>query len=144
MVVVLTGAALVFLGHAASALPGQDARRPPAVDIPANATLEGIPAVRIDSFEGGTMRRVLGPVQAANEHLTIRVVDGQFFWTSRGDRPLHLNRSDGFTYLSSEPGRYVRFTRLGDSISYVEHVDMGLGSVTWWGELTIAVGKPRE
>ena len=140
-IVVFTVVALMCLGVAASGLPDQEATQPQKIEIPANATLEGIPAVRIDSFEGGTARRVLGPVQAASEHLTISVVNGQFYWTSRGNRPLQLNRADEFTYLSSEPGRYVRFTRLGDTISYVEHVDMGLGSVTWWGELRIVAGK---
>ena len=54
---------------------------------------------------------------------------------------LRLSSSGVFTYLSSEPGQYIRLTRLNDKISYIEHVDLGLGSVTWWGELRIAVGK---
>jgi hypothetical protein len=69
------------------------------------------------------------------------LIDGQFYWTTRGNRLLHLNSSGEFTYLSSEPGQYIRFTRLNDKISYVEHVDLALGSVTWFGELRIVVGK---
>jgi hypothetical protein len=69
--------------------------------------------------------------------LTIRVVDGQFYWTSRENRPLRLSQSGEFTYLASDPGRYIRFTRLDDQIGYVEHLDAAWGSVTWWGELRI-------
>jgi hypothetical protein len=83
----------------------------------------------------------LTAAEASKERLTVTVVNGQFYWTSRGNRPLRLSLSRIFTYLSSEPGQYIRLTRLDDKISYVEHVDLGLGNVTWWGELRIAVGK---
>jgi hypothetical protein len=121
---------------------GQETPRPQPVEIPASATsLEGIPTVRIDSAEGGTRRRVLDPAEAAKARLTVRVVDGQFYWTSRGNRLLHLNSSGEFTYLSSEPGQYIRLTRVNDRISYVEHVDITSGTVTWFGELRIVIGK---
>jgi len=35
----------------------------------------------------------------------------------------------------------VRFRRLGERLSYVEHVDLDLGSVTYWGELRIVLDK---
>jgi hypothetical protein len=133
---------LVCVGFAVHGMGAQETRRPQPVEIPAGATsLEGIPTVRIDSDEGKTTRRVLDAAEAAKARLTIRVVDGQFYWTSRGNRPLHLNSSAEFTYLSSEPGQYIRVTRLNDRISYVEHVDLTAGSVTWFGELRIVVSK---
>ena len=67
--------------------------------------------------------------------LTTRVVG------TRGNRLLSLNSFGEFTYLSSQPGQYIRFARLNDKISYVEHVDSTSGSVTWFGELRIVVGK---
>ena len=121
---------------------GQDVPRPQHVEIPAGATsLEGIPTERIDSAEGNTTRRVLDAAEAARDRLTVKVIDGQFYWTTRGNRPLRLNLSREFTYLSSEPGQYIRLTRLNDKISYVEHVDLTSGSVTWFGELRIVIGK---
>ena len=121
---------------------GQEAPQPQRVEIPANATsLEGIPTVRIDSAEGMASRRSLDAAEAAKAGLTVRVVDGQFYWTTRGDRLLHLNTSGEFTYLSSEPGQYIRLTRLNDKISYAEHVDLNSGSVTWFGELKVVIGK---
>jgi hypothetical protein len=132
-------AGLVLLMVGAGAALAQEAR-PQSVEMPAEATaLEGTPTVRIDSVEGSTTRRVLGESEAATQPLAIRIVDGEFYWTSRDNRRLRLSTAGEFTYLSSEPGKYVRFTRLHDRISYVEHVDTELGSVTWWGELRIVV-----
>jgi hypothetical protein len=121
---------------------GQAPAEAQKVEIPATATtLEGIPTVRLDSAQAGATRRHLSGTEASKDRLTVTVVNGQFYWTSRGNSPLRLSSSGVFTYLSSEPGQYIRLTRLNDKISYVEHVDLGLGSVTWWGELRIAVGK---
>jgi hypothetical protein len=115
---------------------------PASVNIPANATvLEGVPAVRIDSAEGDTTRRVLDEAESAKHRLVVRIVAGEFYWTSRDNRRLRLDASGPFTYLSAEPGQYIRLTRINDKVSYVEHVDMPTGSVTWWGELRIVGGK---
>ena len=74
--------------------------------------------------------------------MSIRIEDGGFYWSSRDNRRLALTSSGEFTYLSSsEPGRYVRIRRLNDRLTYMEHVDTDLGSVTYWGELRIVFGK---
>jgi hypothetical protein len=78
----------------------------------------------------------------AEHRLTIKAENGRYFWASRGNLPLTLSSSGEFTYLaSSEPGKYVRFRRVNDRITYVEHVDMAHGSVTYWGELRIVLGR---
>ena len=136
------GAAIACLGLVVPFGLGQEPPQPQRVEIPAGATsLEGIPTVRIDFAEGTTTRRLLDAAEAAKARLTVRVVNGQFYWTTRGNHLLSLNSSGEFTYLSSEPGQYIRFTRLNDKISYVEHVDLVSGSVMWFGELRIVVGK---
>jgi hypothetical protein len=115
---------------------------PQRVEIPKAAILQGVPTVRIDSAEDATTRRILDPAEASQNPLRVRVRDGRFYWASHDNRLLQLNSSGPFTYLtSSEPGSYIRLTRLNDKISYVEHVDLKeRGSVTWWGELRIVVG----
>jgi hypothetical protein len=130
------------LATVASFAHGQ-APAPQPVEIPPTATLQGVPTVRIDSTEASTTRRVLAPAEAAKTPLTVRVRDGQYVWASRGDQPLHAYASGAYTYLtSSEPGRYIRLTRLKDKITYVEHVDnKEFGSITWWGELRIVLGR---
>lgn len=113
------------------------------VEIPRTATLEGVPTVRIDSTDASTTRRVLTPAEAAKTPLTVGVRDGQYVWASRHNQPLRAYSSGAYTYLtSSEPGRYIRLTRLNNTIAYVEHVDnKEFGSVTWWGELRIVLGR---
>jgi hypothetical protein len=113
------------------------------LDLPAGTTaLEGLPAVRIDTSRDRATRHELDSREAAGSRLTIRVADGRFYWSGRGDRPLAATDSGGFTYLSSsEPGRYVRIRQLNDRLTYVEHVDTDAGSVTYWGELRIVVGR---
>jgi hypothetical protein len=111
--------------------------------VPANATaLEGVPSVRLDATEEGAKRRRLQGAEASEHRLRVAIVNGQYYWASRENRPLTLTTSGEFTYLSStDPGHYVRFRRINDRISYVEHVDMPQGSVTYWGELRIVLGK---
>jgi hypothetical protein len=112
------------------------------VEIPEAATvLEGTPTVRIDSSEGSTTRRVLSAAEAEQARLTVKIVDGRLYWTSRENRPLQFSSTGDFTYLSSEPGKYIRLTRLNDKISYVEHIDLAGRTVTWWGELRILLDR---
>jgi hypothetical protein len=114
-----------------------------APQIPENATaLEGVPTIKLDATREGATRRELNGVEAANQRLTINIVNGQYYWSSRENLLLTVTSSGEFTYLlSTDPGRYVRFRRINDRIAYVEHVDMALGSVTYWGELRIVLGK---
>jgi hypothetical protein len=113
------------------------------VQVPKNAVaLEGRPLVRIDTTEDQVMRRPLTEAEMAEHRLTIKAKNGRYFWASRGNLPLTLSSSGEFTYLaSSEPGKYVRFRRVNDKITYVEHIDMAHGSVTYWGELRIVLGR---
>lgn len=138
---------LTASGLLASAVLAQGGAQPSTAQIPVNAiALEGIPTVRVDSAAGDTTRRVLSQNEATKSRLVVNIVDGKYYWTSRDNRPLRLDASGPFTYLSSEPGQYIRFTRINDKVAYVEHVDMPLGSVTWWGELEIILPKqpPRR
>lgn len=122
--------------------PAQESQQPHKVEIPPTVTtLEGVPTVRIDSTQDATQRRVLSTTEATKQRLIVNVVDGRFYWSSRENRPLQLSSAGEFTYLASDPGKYIRITRLDEKISYVEHVDMASGSITWWGELTIVVNK---
>jgi hypothetical protein len=113
------------------------------VQLPKNAVaLEGKPFVRIDATEDQVTRHPLTEAEKAENRLTIKAENGRYFWVSRGNLPLTLSSSGEFTYLaSSEPGKYVRFRRVNDRITYVEHVDMAHGSVTYWGELRIVLGR---
>jgi len=121
---------------------GQESTEPQPVEIPPTAAvLEGIPTVRVDAAEDGATRQVLSESEAEESRLTVGFVDDQYYWTSRDNQPLQKFAVGAFTYLSSDPGHYIRFTRLNDRIAYEEHVDSASGSTTWWGELRIVVGQ---
>jgi hypothetical protein len=114
--------------------------------LPPDATaLEGVPEVQVETTREGATRRVLGRADAEGSRLQIRVKDGRLFWGGSSE-PLAVYESGAYTYLSSatEPGRYVRLTRLNDRLTYVEHVDKTDRSVTFWGELRIVLGSTRR
>jgi hypothetical protein len=61
-----------------------------------------------------------------------------------GSRSLLFTAPDEpFTYVSCEPGRYVRVRHLNDNVAYLEHVDMASGRVTWRGALRLDLSPPR-
>jgi hypothetical protein len=122
---------------AAQERPGAD-----VLNLPPGATvLEGLPDVRVDATELTVTRRELDAVEAATERLRVRVQDGRLY--SSDGSPLSVSESGGFTYLrsSTHPGRYVRLRRLDDRLLYVQHIDMGEYSVTYWGELRVVLGR---
>ena len=129
------GAAMLTLLASAAA-----AQAPPW-PLPANTrALEGLPRVQVETTESATTRRVLTEAEARERRLMLRVDEGRYYWGAQ-TRPLTVDVSGNFVYLSSEPGKYIRLRRLDDRLSYVEHVDMGTRSVTWWGELRVKLGR---
>ena len=112
------------------------------IEIPADAIrLEGIPRMRVEEEETRATHRILQPAEASKERLVVRVRNGEFFWETRDNQPLRLNLSGEFTYLSTDPGHYIRLSRVGDTLTYVEHVEMDSRSVTWRGEIKIVLGR---
>ena len=115
---------------------------PDSVVIPRAATaLDGIPTVLISSDGDTTEKQSLSGAEATKNRLLITVVNGQFYWASRGNRPLQLLGSGAFTYLYEGPGAYIKFTKLGNKIVYMEHANISLSTLTYWGELKIITGK---
>jgi hypothetical protein len=121
----------------------QSSSSPAGGTFPPNTVgLEGLPRVRIDATMNRVSRRELDATEAAKSRLTITILDGRLYEGDRTGTPLTMTSSGGFTYLSSStPGRYIRLQRLNDMFSYVEHVDMAFGSVTYWGELRLVLKK---
>jgi hypothetical protein len=115
-----------------------------AAQIPQQATaLEGVPRSQVEVTAETTARRLLDEATALKSQLRIRIDNGRYYWASRQDRPLTVTSAGEFTYLmSNEPGQYVRIRRVDNRLSYVEHLDTQMGSVTYWGELRVVLGKP--
>ncbi len=138
---VMCGLAFLMLVSAGGAAQSTSEGVP--ASIPAGATaLQGLPTVRVDTTVDKTKRHAL-TAKEANEHgLRITLTGGRYFWTSRQNEELTLQPSGEFTYLTTaSPGQYVRLRRVNDRLTYVEHLDMGSQSVTYYGELRILLGK---
>jgi hypothetical protein len=133
-------AACLALGAASVAGQAQTSAAKPVIPETAS-TLEGVPTVRLDTTTEGARRRQLTGEEAAKSGLKIKVVDGKYYWESRDNRPLTVTSSGAYTYLSTEPGQYVRLRKVDDRIEYVEHVDKAWESVTFWGELRVVLKK---
>jgi hypothetical protein len=115
---------------------------PEPIEIPAAATaLEGVPTSLGSSDENGTEKRVLNVREATKNRLLVTIVNGTFYWASRGNRQLKIHQSGAFTYLYEGPGAYIKFARVGNKIVYLEHGNIFLSTVTYWGEIKIITGK---
>lgn len=131
---------LVIIVIAAAAARSAQAQDPAQLlGIPKTVTLEGMPTVKVETSEDGTARQQLNPQEAAQHPLRLRFKDGTPF--GQGNDPLQIRVSDGFTYVTTKPGSYIRLRRLNDRITYVEHLDQGPKSVTYWGEIRLGLGK---
>jgi hypothetical protein len=139
----VSGYASIFLTALIAAGAAAQAQAPDSPVIPDTAkALQGEPSVRVEITPEGAVRQKLGAEEAARERLEVSIVNNRFYWTSRDNRLLSLKTAGEFVYLASlDPGHYIRFRQVNDRISYVEHVDTGFGSVTYWGELRIVLGK---
>jgi hypothetical protein len=137
---VICGIALVmFSAGVSSRSQSADA----SASLPAGTTaLRGLPTVRVESTADETKRHGLTAKESSEHGLSISVSGGRYFWTSRQNEELTLRTSGEFTYLTTaNPGQYVRLRRINNRLTYVEHLDMGPKSVTYFGELRIVLGK---
>jgi hypothetical protein len=137
---IVCGLALLVLSAGASGQLGQAVTAPA---IPAAATLlQGSPTVQVETTIDGTKRHTLTASEANAHGLSISVNDGRYFWTSRQNEELTPTTSGEFIYLTSgTPGQYVRLRRVNDRLTYIEHLDMGARTVTYFGELRIVLGR---
>jgi len=120
----------------------QNAELPSPVEIPAFATaLEGIPSTLVTSDSDGTQTVPLSRDEAAKNRVLVTIVNGRFYWANRENRPLELGPSGSFTYLFNGPVGYIKFSRFGNKILYMEHASVFLTTLTYWGELKIVTGR---
>ena len=136
-------AASLALGAAGVAAQAQTSGAKPVIPDAAS-TLEGVPTVRVDTTKEGAKRRQLTGEEAAQSALKIKVVEGKYYWESRGNRPLTVTSSANTP--TSRPSQ-VNTSGCGSwtktRSSHVEHVDKAWESVTFWGELRVVL-KGKE
>ena len=93
---------------------------------------------------------VASGLMTKRQHLTYFAVTGllalafglYLVFINAGDPVIWILLGSGaFTYLYEGPGAYIKFTKLGNKIVYMEHVNISLSTLTYWGELKIITGK---
>ena len=100
---------------------------PDTLVIPRTATaLEGVPTVLVTSDEDSTETQKLSPSDSTKNRLLMSIVNGKFYWASRGNRELRLEESGAFTYLYEGPGAYIKLTKVGNKIFYMEHAHLSV------------------
>lgn len=107
----------------------------------------GVPSMKIS--EGGTERLpvTLTRLQAANVHCVISKIGDDYYWASRENKPLVLIEGTAFnTFVAADGSGYIRVilphmkksaSLMGGAeaaFDYVEHLLIGLSSVTYYGE----------
>lgn len=112
----------------------------------AKIVFSGIPSTKVS--EAGLDRVVqhLERKDASNLACTISEIDGKYYWATRENKRLVRTESGAFvTFVAVNGSGYVRFInpRLKKAASlmsdteakydYVEHLVIGLSSVTYWG-----------
>ncbi|HET9328452.1 MAG TPA: hypothetical protein VFQ05_16920 [Candidatus Eisenbacteria bacterium] len=107
--------------------------------------LEARPTVRINASEEGATRETLSKLDQEKSKITSAWRDGKYLWTSREGVELVLQGRTGPTYFFVEPrgAGYVKVfdTHVwpdsmrdpGPRYRFMEHVHIGLGTITYWG-----------
>ncbi len=107
----------------------------------------GIPSVKVT--EGGIERNAekVEKSKASSVACIIKEIEGKFFWETRGNKPLLKIDSGAFViFLAVDGSGYIRLIKpsLKEAASvmsnteknfdYVEHLILGLRSVTYYGK----------
>ena len=107
--------------------------------------LNGVPTSKVESSSAETKREVLAQGKQLEARVLITKEGGNYFWASRGNRPL-VYRASGVVHVFVEPGGagYIEVidqnslpeamrSRDRSRILYKEHIRSMLTSITYWG-----------
>jgi hypothetical protein len=112
----------------------------------AKTVFSGLPSTKLS--EAGLDRVVqrLERKDAANLACIVSEIDGKYYWATRENKQLVRTESGAFiTFVAVNGSGYVRFinpkmkqaaalmSETEAKYDYVEHLVIGLGSVTYWG-----------
>ncbi len=58
----------------------------------------------------------------------------QYFWTSRESKLLYRSKSGAFIFFINQDGSgYIKATIINGQCQYLEHIGIGLQTITYWG-----------
>ncbi len=110
----------------------------------AQTVLSARPTVKVESNAASTQRFQLSDAEQEEFRVVITTRDGRYYWISREGRELMHHRSGVFHYfIDPTGGGYVKVVDTdllpeslrdpGPRVQYLEHVTLGLGTITYWG-----------
>ncbi|TKS61864.1 MAG: hypothetical protein EWM73_02911 [Nitrospira sp.] len=120
----------------------------PLASAQSHTVFEGLPVVKIS--EGGTERlpQTLSREKAVSFGCAISEIDGKYYWASRENKELIRRTSGAFvTYIAIDGSGYIRVIEPNEksvaslmspseaTLDYVEHLLIGLQSVTYYGNI---------
>lgn len=108
---------------------------------------DGRPSVRVATNAEGSKALPVPLAEASNLHCVISLIDGKLYWASRENRPMTVFESGAFFVFVADGGAgYVKvikpdmkeaaslFGETETRYDYVEHLTLGLGSMTYYGK----------
>ncbi len=96
--------------------------------------LKGTPIVQNKSSVEESGNFQLSESQQAESRLIITRKGQKYYWTSRQDRELARHESGIYTiFLETKGAGYVKAMKSADKVLYMEHMGLGLETITYWG-----------
>ena len=141
-VLVLAGYILASLANESVAQSGaEDANTGISTEAPKKIViLNGVPSVKVVSSAGVTERQELTDAEKNQFRVLVTKIDDMYVWETRGKKLLFKTQSGVHRhFISPEGSGYVKVVAAGtpqdEPLSYMEHLNMGLMTVTYWGTL---------
>jgi len=96
--------------------------------------LKGTPIIQNKSSVEESGNFPLTESQQAESRLIITKKGQKYYWTTRQDRELTKHESGMYTiFLETKGAGYVKAMKTADKVIYMEHLSIGLETITYWG-----------
>jgi hypothetical protein len=107
--------------------------------VAAETEFEGTPDLKVEVTLGAATSEKVSKTEAAERRVIITREGDQYFWASRNNTPLYrLDSGDYITYVAATGVGYVRVLSRskarGRHVTYMEHLTVRLGSITYFGK----------
>ena len=96
--------------------------------------IKGTPIIQNKSAVEESANFQLSVSQQAESRLIITRKGQKYYWTSRQDRELTKHESGIYTiFFETKGAGYVKAMKSVDKVLYMEHMGLGLETITYWG-----------
>jgi len=96
--------------------------------------IKGTPIIQNNSSVEESVNFQLSESQQSESRLIITRKGQKYYWTSRQDRELTKHESGIYTiFLETKGAGYVKTMKSTDKVLYMEHMGLGLETITYWG-----------